>query len=223
MTKDTNEMSRYKWILDAGHGGMKAGVYTTAPGKMFAFPDSSMGAGDAFTFHEGVNNRAIASELMPMLDQVGIEYALTYDDDIDTTLGKRVRIANALYEKDKRCILLSIHSDAMPDGHHGKAQGFSIWTSIGETKSDKVANIFLQAYEKEFPDFRIHGDKSDGDKDKEENFYILKKTSCPAVLTENLFYDNRKEALFLLSPEGRTRIARAMFEAIKLCETLKPI
>ena len=34
---------------------------------------------------------------------------------------------------------------------------------------------------------KIRKDNSDGDPDKEYNFYILKHTQCPAVLTENFF------------------------------------
>lgn len=39
-------------------------------------------------------------------------------------------------------------------------------------------------------------DLSDGDKDKESGFYILKHTIMPAVLTENLFMDNKKNMNF---------------------------
>lgn len=47
------------------------------------------------------------------------------------------------------------------------------------------------------------------------NFYILKHTACPAVLTENLFQDNRQEVDFLLSPEGREQIISLHFDALK--------
>lgn len=49
-------------------------------------------------------------------------------------------------------------------------------------------------------------DLTDGDRDKEENFFILKNTACAAVLTENLFQDNRSDVEFLLSPVGRNAI-----------------
>ena len=40
---------------------------------------------------------------------------------------------------------------------------------------------------------KIRRDYSDGDPDWEENFYILSKTQCPAVLTENFFMDNKED------------------------------
>ena len=57
-------------------------------------------------------------------------------------------------------------------------------------------------------------DLSDGDKDKESGFYILKHTIMPAVLTENLFMDNKKEYEFLLSPEGKEAIINLHVQGI---------
>ncbi len=60
----------------------------------------------------------------------------------------------------------------------------------------------------------------DGDEDKEkerqsETFYVLRKTKCPAFLVENLFYDNKFEAQFLLSEAGQRRMARCLFLTVK--------
>ncbi len=55
---------------------------------------------------------------------------------------------------------------------------------------------------------------------KEEDFYVLRKTDCPAVLVENLFFDDPTEAMFLLSNEGQQFIADMMFKAIQECEKL---
>jgi N-acetylmuramoyl-L-alanine amidase len=53
---------------------------------------------------------------------------------------------------------------------------------------------------------RIRRDTSDGDSDFEADFYVLRRTSCTAVLTENLFMDNLGDADFLLTQEGREAI-----------------
>lgn len=203
-------MSSYKWILDAGHGGMKNGVYTTAPAKMFKFQDGLI-------IYEGVINRAITKLVWQQLQQLGIEFALVYDDHEDTSLEKRVQIADKIFAKDKRSIYLSIHSNS------GGGSGFEIFTSPGQTKSDKVANIFCETYQKFFPSFPFRSDKSDGDADKEENFFVLRKTDCPSLLVENLFFDNRKEAEFLLSEEGQTKIADCIVHCVQNVERLKPI
>ena len=63
---------------------------------------------------------------------------------------------------------------------------------------------------------------SDGDVDKESNFWVLRKTSMPAILSENFFmtnYDNCNN--YLLSEEGRDRIAKIHFEMINEIENTK--
>ena len=61
---------------------------------------------------------------------------------------------------------------------------------------------------------KIRKDTADGDSDKESGFYILKHTVCPAVLTENLFQDNREDVDFLLSDEGRQKIVTLHVQGI---------
>ena len=47
------------------------------------------------------------------------------------------------------------------------------------------------------------------------NFAILRRTNCPAVLTENLFQDNKEDVKILLSPEGEQKIINLHVNAIK--------
>ena len=209
-------MSKYLWLLDAGHGGMNNGKYTTAPAKMHVFDDG-------LTFYEGVNNRHIVNRLIQWLQRNQIDFMTMHDEVEDTPLKQRVLVANAMHAQEKRCIYLSIHSDAMPDGAHGKGSGFAIYTSKGQTASDAVAQIFCDTYHRELPQFRLREDRTDGDDDREENFYVLRKTSCPAILVENLFFDNRQEAEFLLSDRGRQKLADALFVSILTTEKMKPI
>ena len=209
-------MSKYLWLLDAGHGGMNNGKYTTAPAKMHVFDDG-------LTFYEGVNNRHIVNRLIQWLQRNQIDFMTMHDEVEDTPLKQRVLVANAMHAQEKRCIYLSIHSDAMPDGAHGKGSGFAIYTSKGQTASDAVAQIFCDTYHRELPQFRLREDRTDGDDDREENFYVLRKTSCPAILVENLFFDNRQEAEFLLSDRGRQKLADALFVSILTTEKMKPL
>lgn len=209
-------MSNYKWLLDPGHGGMKDGTYTSAPAKMHTFDDG-------LVFYEGVNNRAIVKKLIPMLEEACIDFALMPDPIFDTPLSMRVLLANLIQARNNRCIYLSIHSDAMPDGAHGLGSGLSVFTSNGQTRSDKIADIFCDVYRRELSQFRFREDRSDQDPDKEADFYVLRKTHCPALLIENLFFDNRREAEFLLSAEGQQQIAETLFKAIQTTEETKPI
>lgn len=194
-------MSKFKYLIDAGHGGMQDGVYTTAPAKMFTFHDG-------YTIYEGVVNRKIADKLHKLLLINKIDFALVYDEVKDTSLALRVEIANKLYAKDKRCMYLSIHSNA------GGGSGIEVYTSKGQTKSDLLAPHFINAYKEAFKGYKLRADNSDGDEDKEADFYVVHKTNCPAVLVESFFFDNRMEAEFLNSEIGQDAIAECLLQAI---------
>lgn len=64
------------------------------------------------------------------------------------------------------------------------ARGFSIYTTKGKTNSDIIAEIIMKQLMSDFPELKTRVDKSDGDLDKEENFTVLVKSNCPAVLIE---------------------------------------
>jgi len=53
------------------------------------------------------------------------------------------------------------------------ARGFSVYTSKGQTKSDKVAEIIIDQFIKNFPEIKTRMEMIDGDKDYEANFTVL--------------------------------------------------
>jgi len=193
------KQSKFLWLLDPGHGGLtRDGKYTTAPAKEFQHP--------GFMIYEGVINRAIKDLVKKALIAKRIDYAVVADDAEDTSLEHRVRVADSIYEKDNRAVYLSIHSNA------GGGEGFEIFTGPGQTESDKFAKVFEKFYREMGKDFKFRGLK-------EENFYVLRKTDCPAILVENLFFDNLKEAQFLMTAAGRQKIADIIVASILACES----
>ena len=50
--------------------------------------------------------------------------------------------------------------------------------------------------------------------DWEEGFYILRKTLCPAVLTENFFMDSQSDLEYLQSKAGKQAIIDTHIEGI---------
>ncbi len=189
-------------LVDAGHGGIHQGKYMTDPkwGKFYKHSED-------FIAYEGVTNRAIAKLLMEKLKAAGIPYVQIHHDYLDTPLSGLVVNANAVKGDT---IYLSIHSNA------GKGKGFEVFTSKGETKSDRYAEILCQVLKKDFPEYPFRQDTRDGDSDKEEDFYVLKHTNCPAVLVELLFFDELEQAKFLNSPQGQERLANALFKAVMI-------
>lgn len=188
-------------ILDNGHG------YDT-PGKCSPkFPDGRR-------IYEYKTNRLIVKKIADLCYNEGIRFYILVPEQNDISLAERCKRVNAINEN---CFLFSIHLNASTmDGSWGKAKGISFFTSKGKTKSDEYATILFNEAKKEFEsEFKLRTDMSDGDPDWEENFYILKNTKCPAVLSENFFMDNREECEFLLTDEAIERIALVHFRAIK--------
>ena len=187
-------------LIDPGHG-------IDTPGKRS--PDGR--------FLEYLWNRQIADLLIDRFMVMGIDASLVVTETNDISLSTRVQRVNKMCSKigASNIILLSIHSNAAGDGSKWmSAQGWSCYTSKGETKSDVIAECLYDAFETEFAEKKIRKDMSDGDRDWEDNFYVLKKSKCPAVLLENFFYDNRDECAWLLKDETKERIADAIVKGI---------
>ena len=135
----------------------------------------------------------------------GIDAERIVKEEIDVPLAERCRRANEY--KASEAILVSIHCNAAGNGSDWmSARGWEAWTSVGKTKADKLATCLYEDAEHCLPGMKMRKDMADGDLDKESQFYILRHTNCPAVLTENLFQDNREDVEFLLSEEGKRAI-----------------
>lgn len=189
-----------KVLIDPGHG-------IDTPGKRS--PDG--------LFLEYLWNRQVADLLLERLVAMGIDASLVVTETNDVTLRNRVNRVNTICNKvgASNVLLVSIHANAAGNGSSWmNAKGWSCYTSKGKTKSDQVAECLYDAFEEEFPDRKIRKDLSDGDKDWEENFYVLEKSRCPAVLLENFFYDNKEECAWMLHAETKRRIASAAAQGI---------
>lgn len=177
-----------KVLIDNGHG-------SNTPGK--CSPDGRL--------REYAYTREIAERLVMELRKNGIDAERIVKEEIDVPLAERCRRVNEY--KASEAILVSIHCNAAGNGSDWmSARGWEAWTSVGKTKADKLATCLYEGAEHCLPGMNMRKDMADGDPDKESQFYILRHTNCPAVLTENLFQDNREDVEFLLSEEGKRAI-----------------
>ena len=197
-------------LLDNGHA-------STTPGKRSPMLE------DGSQFFEYEFNRDIVKRIAKRLDVLGIKYHILVPEvDKDIALSTRANRANNYCKQygTNNCIFVSVHANAAGNGDWMNARGWSIWTTKGETKADAVATVFYEEAEKLLPNYgmSVRKDMSDGDPDYEANFTVLYKTLCPAVLTENLFMDNKIDVRFLMSNIGRNIITDVHVNAIKrLC------
>ena len=189
-----------KILIDPGHG-------IDTPGKRS--PDG--------LFREYLWNRQVADLILEGLVSAGVDASLVVTETNDVSLRNRVNRVNTICNRlgASNVLLVSIHANAAGNGSAWmNAKGWSCYTSKGKTKSDQVAECLYDAFEEEFQDRKIRKDMSDGDRDWEENFYVLEKSKCPAVLLENFFYDNREECAWMLQEETKRRIADAVVKGI---------
>lgn len=208
-----HKMERITWLLDPGHGGLipdgEGGLkYATAPHKMYTYSDG-------FVLYEGVFNRQVIQLVKDIMKTKGMKYKDVVDSEYDVPLRDRVNESNSFYHGDKRCGYFAMHGNASNTLGHG----IEIYTSLGETLSDKYATIVLESIMSEFPNEKFRLDTwSDGDIDKEANYYVLGKTAMPAMLLEMWFFDNREDAEKMNNPEMRRRVANAIVSGFEEIE-----
>lgn len=130
-------------------------------------------------------------------------------------LGLRVNAVNQIcdrYGKDN-CLYVSIHVNAMGNGDNwNNARGWQVCVSPDASKSSRVLAESLAEQARQFS-LRVRQPSPDR-RYWEQSLYVLNRTKCPAVLTENLFMDNRDDVDYLLSDEGRHVIERTHLEGI---------
>lgn len=207
-----------KILIDNGHG-------VNTPGK--CSPDKRL--------REYAWSREIASRIVAELKARGYDAERIVTEETDISLTERCRRANAWCAKlgTKNVIFVSIHSNAAGgDGKWKTAGGWCVYTSPGKTKADDLATVLwntaqvvLKPYidnfavlkqNKEYDSRQVpmRADWSDGDPDYEARFTVLTRTNCPAVLTESLFQDNKADANFLLSENGKKLITQLHVDGI---------
>lgn len=189
-----------KILIDNGHGLNTSGKRS---------PDGK--------FLEAIYNREIAKRIVAELQNKGYDAELLVQESEDISLQERVRRTNELCQTlgKSNVILISIHVNAAGDGSKWmNATGWSCYTCKGQTQSDTLANCLYEAAIKNFPGRRIRTDYSDKDPDWEENFYILRHSLCPAVLTENFFMDSHSDLEYLQSKDGKQAVVDTHAEGI---------
>jgi N-acetylmuramoyl-L-alanine amidase len=203
-------------LIDNGHGSN-----TEQNGKYSPKLTSDMKIGSEFTsggrFREWKYTRVIAKGVVGTLTDMGYDARLVVPENADASLAERIRRINTICNKNGagNVLLISVHSNAKGNGVNWEnAKGWEAYTTRGKTKSDILADYLYKRADKNLEGRKIREDWSDGDRDKEADFYIIKKAYCPAVLTENFFYDNKEDLEYLTSGAGVQGVIRLHVEGI---------
>lgn len=178
-------------LLDNGHGKDTEGRVSPV------WPNGSK-------MYEYEFNRDVVTRIYGALNLLGIRAVNLVPEAIDISLADRVKRANE-YGKDS--LYISVHGNAAPEINTGT--GWEVFCYKKGIKADEIARVFSAFASAHLRNFRNRGVKYEAD------FYVLKNTIMPAILTENLFFDSERDCLFMLSEEGRQEIANLHVNAIK--------
>lgn len=185
-----------KIIINPGHA-------PNTPGK--CSPDK--------TLREWEWNLETAEKTVQLLKENGYDVELARAMDEKVSLTGPVNVANNWCKKlgAKNVLFISIHCNAAGNGKEWmNARGWSIWTSVGQTESDNLATCIYYGAEEAFRGHTMRKQMTDGDVDYESNFYVLRKTMCPAVLIEHFFMDNKEDCAFLKTETSKVLAAKAI-------------
>lgn len=178
-------------VIDPGHGLPDTG----APGKFVKEMDI---------------NLAVSQELEKILKVYGYKPLLTRDGtqrihkgNRNADLSARPALANRLNAK----CFISIHCNGFKDP---KAEGFEIYTTVGQDHSDPLATAIFNSWNKFFPGQKKRADYKDNDPDKESNLKVLRECKVPACLVELGFITNPKEEKWLGDKKNHQTMAMAI-------------
>lgn len=158
--------------------------------------------------------RAVAVALKVELEKIGIKTVLVCPEATDIPIGKRVKRVNSSLVKGDNSICISIHNNAAGDGSQWMlAQGWSAHVALNASKnSKKLADCLVDSAKELGVKIRPY---SPGQKFWVQNLGICRDTNCPAVLTENLFMDNKADMEYLQSKEGFNKMLQIHINGIK--------
>ena len=206
-------------VLDAGHGGHDAGA-----------------VGRPTTNREKDINLAIALKVGKLLQQNCPDVSVLYtrSTDVFVTLSGRADIAN----KAKADLFVSIHTNAIERSASRRPMGVQSYTLTLRTAQ---TNLEVEKRENSVIQFESDGAQKysfmnpnspeseimfelmqDRDMQESVNFAKLAQdlTYMPSVLLEMGFISTPEEELFLMSDEGRSLIAKCIYNAISRYKTL---
>ena len=197
-------MERF-YLLSAGHGGTAFGHYRT-PGKRSPGKRKPADPG----IFEGEFNRDICNRIVER-DKDGA-FLFINPGPINISLKEKIGFVNWLAQRERVC-LIEIHANAAKGPSWSTGHGFAVFHSWNASNASEILCDFIRrAWIQNVPEIFNRGIKV-------EDYSILKKTDCPAVLIESGFMTNRSEAELLSTDTIRESIADAIYQAVFLFDS----
>ena len=185
-------------LIDNGHG-------ENTPGK--CSPDKRL--------REYAYTREIAKRVVKCFQCKGYDAQRIVEEETDIPLSVRCKRVNDICKQAgaKNVLLVSIHNNAAgADGKWHAARGFSAHVGLNASSKSKMLAQYLW---NEAIAQGLKGNRSvPAAPYIAQNLAICRDTMCPAVLTENLFQDNKEDVELLLSEDGKEKVTATHVNAI---------
>lgn len=172
-------------MVDPGHGGSESGA--TGP----------LGS----NYPEKTINLKTALKLQAELERLGATVLMTRTTDKTMSLVERL----AASRNAKPDMFISIHANSMPDNFNiSKISGFSSYyrEAFAQPLSKAVLNRTIEALARK--NRGLHN----------QNFYVMRGTWAPSILTESGFVPNPNEFEWLIDENEQLNLAKAISEGI---------
>lgn len=157
--------------------------------------------------------RRVVKAISEELQKQGVKVHILVPEEYNVSVSERVRRTNEIYSKDKGSFLVSCHVNKSGIGADWKnARGWSVFVCNNAVKDSlRLANDLYDAAE----DSNLYCKKPySTQKYWRQNLYLCQQTKCPAVITQNLFQDNKEDVNFLNSECGFNTVVNLHVKAI---------
>ena len=139
----------------------------------------------------------VSLRLKPILEKAGYRVIMTRSTDIFVPLGARVAVANST----PNAIFVCIHFNSA-----GRSGARGIETYFYSTESAPLAASIHSAV--------VGGAPSENRGVRRRGYFVLRRTTVPAVLVECGFLTNPTEAQYALTPAYRQKLAQEIAKGI---------
>lgn len=177
-------------VIDAGHGGKD-------PGKV--------GCNGAL---EKDINLQIALRLKKLLEQNDVFVVMTREEDKDLASEQAVNRKNedlkarvTLMQEVSPVLMVSIHQNSFPEEN---VDGAQVFYYSGSEAGKRLGGMVQERLKQELSDDNHRVAKAN------KEYYLLKKSECPAVIVECGFLSNQAEAALLITEEYQEKVAFAI-------------
>ena len=153
----------------------------------------------------GLQEKVVVNDIAPQVAAIlraqGVNVVMTRESDIEVDLAPRVQTA----ERANASVFVSIHANAISMSRPDVNGLETFYASpAGERFADTVHNTVLRAMG--MRDRRV----------RSARFYVIRRTSMPAILIETGFVTGAEDAPNLADPAWRERMSEAIAEGILL-------